>query len=180
VEGFLFRFLNFVGSYDYIGATRSWHRYEIRLVRNISGVRSYRDSQGFRKYSSPGAYNKKENGEKLKVRMIDVPVYHYNAVRPPDLMKKKSDYFQRFWHDDRWLEENITRDKEYSFGYEDVLELFKGTHPKIMHDIIEARDWEFNYDHSKVRMPLKRKILHKIEKITGWRIGEYKNYILIK
>lgn len=179
VEGFLLRFLNFCGDYYHIGTTRSWHRYEIRIIRNRGYVRSYRDSQGFRRFQSPESYTGgEEKGDKLKVIGLDIPVYHYSYVRSPKDMKKKSDYFQRFWHDDGWLDENIDNKRD-EFEFSGELDIFDGEHPKIMDDCIKAVDWEFRYDSSRVKHTLKAKILGKIEKQTGWRIGEYKNYIRI-
>ncbi|HRC67504.1 MAG TPA: hypothetical protein PK976_06150, partial [Bacteroidales bacterium] len=32
VEGLLFRYLHFYGSYDYIGDSRKWYRHEVRIV----------------------------------------------------------------------------------------------------------------------------------------------------
>lgn len=49
VEGFLFRYHHFFGSYDYVGDSRKWYRNEIRIIRNNKAIRSYRDAQGFRK-----------------------------------------------------------------------------------------------------------------------------------
>lgn len=179
VEGLLFKFINFWGNYDYIGTTRRWHRYEVRVIRNLKTIRAYKDSQGFRKYPSPGAYENNEKGEKLRVKKVEVTIYHYNFVRNPELMKKKSDYFHRFWHDDDWLKENISREEEFDFDKIDELKLFKGTHPKVMQERIKQQKLEFEYDRSKARFSLKDKILYRIEKLTGRRIGEYKNYKLI-
>lgn len=180
VEGFLFPFLNFWGSYDYIGASRRWHRYEVRIIRNLPGMRSYRDSQGFRRYSSREAHQAgSENGEKLRVRKLDAPVYHYNYVRDPKAMKKKADYFHRFWHDDKWLNDNLSADDEMDYSDVDVLQRFTGRHPKLMKAIIEETNWEFRYDRSKMRLGFKDWLLYKIEKTTGWRVGEYRNYRLL-
>lgn len=50
VEGLLFHYLHFYGSYDYIGSSWSWYRREIRIIRNNKRIFSYRDAQGFRKH----------------------------------------------------------------------------------------------------------------------------------
>jgi len=42
IEGLLFKYVHFYGSYDYYGDTRRWYRREIRLVKNIKGMRSYK------------------------------------------------------------------------------------------------------------------------------------------
>ena len=48
VEGLLFNYLHFFGSYNYIGTKYSWYRREIRIVRNQKDIFSFRDAQGFR------------------------------------------------------------------------------------------------------------------------------------
>jgi len=179
VEGVLFHFMNFWGSYKYIRTTRKTHRFEIRIIRNIPGVRSFKDSQGFRKYSSKETYET-EAGEKLRVKKIPVSVFHYNYVRPPELMKQKTDYFQRFWHNDEWLKENTEGKSTFKFEEIDDLEIFQGTHPALMKKRVDAQDWEFEFDKKNAKFSAKDKMLHCIEKRTGWRIGEYKNYVLLK
>ncbi len=179
VEGILFDFLNFWGNYNYIRTLRKIHRYEIRIIRNLKSIRSYKDSQGFRKYLSREDYEKGEKGKKLKVIKINVPVYHYNYVRSPKLMKKKSDYFHRFWHNDEWLKKNKNNKEQFNFNDIDELELFKGTHPKVMNKKTDSQNRKFVFDKTKTKISLKVKILNKIEKLTGWRIGENKNYILL-
>ena len=66
VEGLLFNYRHFYGSYDYIGDSRRWYRKEVRVIRNNKEIRSYRDAQGFRK-----------NNQKLKVKPISAYMNHY-------------------------------------------------------------------------------------------------------
>ena len=66
VEGLLFNYKHFYGSYDYVGSSLSWYLDEIRIVRNRNDIFSYRDAQGFRKLPN----------EKLNVKKIDAFVYH--------------------------------------------------------------------------------------------------------
>lgn len=180
VEGLLFPFINFWGSYDYIRTTRWIHRYEIRAFKTNKTIRSYKDSQGFRKYLSLEAFKQGKPGAKLRVKMIDAPVYHYNYVHHPEKMKKKSNYFNRFWHDDNWLDKKNDKQKHFEYNNVDKLEKFKGVHPEIIKERVQKQDWEFHYDPQKTKFSPKDAILYKIEKITGWRIGEYKNYKRIR
>ena len=179
VEGLLFHFLNFWGSYDYIRTTRRMHRFEIRIFRNIPTIRSYKDSQGFRNFKTPESLLNESLADKLHVKKIDVSLFHYNYVRNPKLMKKKSDYFHRFWHNDEWLKENVETTDVFYFDNVDEVELYKGSHPKIMEELVKAQDWEFSFDKTKSKFIFRDRFTHKIEKWTGWRIGEYKNYKLI-
>ncbi|MDQ3396074.1 MAG: glycosyltransferase, partial [Bacteroidota bacterium] len=56
IEALLFPFFHFFGDFNHIRNTRRTHRYEIRAFRTNLFVRSYNDSQGFRKYPSIEAY----------------------------------------------------------------------------------------------------------------------------
>ncbi|MBC7919608.1 MAG: hypothetical protein H7Z75_00800 [Ferruginibacter sp.] len=178
VEGLLLNFLNFYGSYQFVGNTRRWHRKEIRIVRNLPTIRSYRDSQGFRRYPSREGYENGDKGEKLRVKPADATVFHYSYVRPPALMQKKAKYFHSFWHDDEWIRQNV-REGEFDYYEIDELARFEGTHPRLMREIIAAQDWEFDVRRIRHRFTVRKKLLHLIEKRTGIRIGEYKNYQLI-
>ena len=89
VEGLLFKYRHFWGTYDYIGINRQWYRQEIRIIRNDKAIRSYGDAQGFRK-----------NDKKLKVAPVNAYVNHYGWVRPPEIMSKKNQNFAKLYHDD--------------------------------------------------------------------------------
>jgi hypothetical protein len=180
VEGLLFPFLNFRGDYNHIHTGRKAHRFEIRAFRNNKLIRAYKDSQGFRKYSSEEAYQAGEKGKKLCVVKIDVPVFHYNFVRSPQQMKEKTIFFQKFFHDGPELEKKIKELADFDYNQVDKLEQYNGTHPRWMKSIIQQKDWDFVYDPTKAKVSFRHKILNKIEDITGYRIGEYKNYRLIK
>ncbi|MEI7982449.1 MAG: glycosyltransferase family 2 protein [Bacteroidota bacterium] len=167
VEGLLFDYLHFWGSYDFIGDSRKWYRKEVRIIRNDKLIRSYRDAQGFRK-----------NGKKLRVALAGATVSHYGWVKPPESQQAKQESFNRYWHDDQWMENKVPKTKEfdyYSIGY---LAPFRETHPEVMKDRIARKRWEFNYDPRKGKHSMKDDLLHFIENKTGWRIGEYKNYRL--
>ncbi len=179
VEGFILPFFHFWGSYDYIRNSRRIHRYEIRLFRNNPLIRSYRDSQGFRKYSSLEAYTHgAEKGEKLRVKEIDAPIYHYNGVRPPAAFTAKAKKMRSHYQDDKHLlageEEKITAD------IVDRAVKFTGEHPALMQPKVRAQNWVYTYNPKKAVWKTKDRIMQPIEDILGFKIGEYKNYKLIK
>lgn len=173
IDGILFPFLHFWGDYNHIRNTRRTHRFEVRAFKNNRNILSFRDSQGFRKYG------KKRNGEKLKVIKTKSVVFHYSYSRNPRIMKKKANYFKRFWHSDAWIKRETNQDL-FDFNLVDKLNVYNGSHPKYMKEIINNKDWEFNYNPSKSNMKFKDRILNAIEKMTKYRLFEYKNYILIK
>lgn len=176
VEALVFPFLHFWGSYSYIRTSRRVHRYEVRAFRNSKNIRSYKDSQGFRKYSSTENYLKGEKGKKLRSIKTDIPYYHYSYVRPPELMQKKSDFFDRFWHDDNWLTKKNKQSSGFQYEQVDKLEKFTGQHPASMVPIVEQQNWEFEFHPSQSNMRFKDRVLEKIFSLTGIRIAEYKNY----
>lgn len=62
-----------------------------------------------------------------------------------------------------------------------MLQPFAGTHPAVMAEHIARKDWEFVFDlaTSKPR-GLKNKVLFFIERLTGKRLFEYRNYHIVK
>jgi glycosyltransferase involved in cell wall biosynthesis len=44
VEGLLFNYLHFYGSYDYVANSRQWYRNEIRIIKNDKSIYSYKDA----------------------------------------------------------------------------------------------------------------------------------------
>ncbi len=168
VEGLLFNYSHFYGSYDYVGDSRRWYRREIRIIRADKNISSYKDAQGFRK-----------NNRKLNVKHIDAWVYHYGWVKPPSTQQEKQKYFNTLWHDEGWIKKNIKGTNQFDYSTIDSLSLFKGTHPKVMQERINKINWKFDFDPTKKNFGLKAKFLHFIEKTFGWRIGEYKNYKII-
>ena len=170
VEGLLFKYLHFYGSYDFIASSRRWYRNEIRVLKYNKGVHSYRDAQGFRK-----------DGRKICVKPVDAYIYHYGWVKAPKGLTNKVQNFNQFYYPEAPAGGNISENKEFDYGNADRLLKFDEAHPKVMQKRIEALNWKFNFDplQIKKKMTLRRRILQKVEDLTGWRIGEYKNYKLI-
>jgi glycosyltransferase involved in cell wall biosynthesis len=180
VEGFIQPFVHFWGGYDHIRNTRRVHNFEIRLFRNHIGVRSYRDSQGFRKYLSFEAYeNGTEKGEKLNVKKLDATVYHYTGIRSPDAYAKKVAMFQSYYNSAEGVEK-IMASHDYQMHSVDRTIPFTGSHPAIMHAKVAAQDWEYNYKKELSVWHKKDKYLQIVEDLLGFKLGEYKNYKLIK
>ncbi len=168
IEGLLFKYHHFYGSYRYVGDSRRWYRREIRIVRNHIGASSWGDAQGFR-----------IDGRKLRVKLIDAFIYHYGWVKPPHTQQQKQETFNRLWHTDDWIKRNVKSVPEFDYSNGGKLALFQGTHPKVMDQRIRQEDWIFNYDERKVQQTLRERILDRLERMTGYRIAEYKNYDLL-
>ena len=166
VEGLLFDYKHFYGSYDYIGSSLSWYLDEIRIVRNRKDIFSYRDAQGFRK----------QPNEKLNVKKIDAYVYHYGWVKAPEVMQKKQESFHKMWHDDTWVEENVVKAVEFDYQSKiDQLKLFNETHPLVMQKRITDKNWKFEYDISYNKIRMKDRLKNFLRNYLNIDI-RYKNY----
>lgn len=165
VDGLLFNYLHFYGSYDYVGSSGKWYPHEIRVVRKSDLIYSYRDAQGFRK------------GENLKlhVKHVDAYVYHYGWVKEPAAMQRKQENFNKLWHSDNWVDKNVVKSNEFDYSGIDALELFQGTHPRVMLDRIAKKNWKFDYDLSFSNLSMKDHFKKWLRKYAGIEIG-YRNY----
>jgi hypothetical protein len=167
VDGLLFDYVHFYGSYNYVGDSPVWYRREIRLVKPNRGIYSYRDAQGFRK----------NNNQKLLVKPANAAIYHYGWVKDPRIMQDKHRAIHKYWNDATDAQKANVEAFDYS-GI-DSLAQFTDTHPQIMQARIEQKNWEFTHDISKKNLSFKYRLKMWIEKLTGWRVGEYRNYKLV-
>lgn len=180
VEGFLFDFIHFIGDYKHRGTTRRWHRREIRIIRNDATFYSYRDSQGFRSYPSPQDYEQQTNSRKLMVKLLKARIFHYSYCRNPDLLLGKVKRFSNYYQPEEKTTEHYSRYTTFDFStVADILAPFEESHPATMKDTIAAQNWVFKHNPNKIALSPRRLFLHRIEVLTGWRIGEYKNYKII-
>jgi hypothetical protein len=170
VQGLLFKYLHFYGSYDYVGDSRQWYLNEVRIIRNDPAITAYKDAQGFR-------IGKK----KLFVKRIEAYIYHYGFVKTPEQMKKKIKNVSQFWHVDEEIVDLLKQPDYYDFENEfDSLQPFTGTHPAVMQERIKRLTWKMNPDLSKKRLSLKDKLLYKFEKLTGIRLFDFRNYKILR
>jgi glycosyltransferase involved in cell wall biosynthesis len=169
VEGLLFKYQHFYGSYDYIGASRRWYRNEIRIVRKDEKIASYKDAQGFRKAD-----------KKLNVKAIDAYIHHYGWVKHPEIQQLKQQDFNKLWHSDHWVKENVADVDAFDYGVVDHLSHYASAHPQVMQARVARTNWYFSFDPTVRKTAFRYRMLEFVERYTGWRIGEYKNYRLKK
>jgi glycosyltransferase involved in cell wall biosynthesis len=170
VQGLLFDYLHFYGTYDFIGDSPNWYRREIRVVRPNKDIRSYKDAQGFRF----------KTGEKLKVKLANATMHHYGWVRTPKAMMEKSKAFNKLWHSDDWVKEKLGDADIFNFNDFDSLAPFKGKHPQVMESRIAQANWQLQTDPTKKKMKPKQWLRYLLKQWFGIYIFEYKNYILLK
>jgi len=167
IDGLLFHYRHFFGSYDYVGSSLRWYPFEIRVIRNRKNIYSYRDAQGFRK----------DDDKRLQVAKIPAFINHYGWVKDPRTMQAKQESFNKMWHDDAWMEEYVPKVEEFDyFKNIDELKKFTGTHPKVMQPRVDRINWKFNYDLSFNRISLKQRVKQFLTKF-GLHFY-YTNYII--
>ena len=165
VDGLLFNYKHFYGSYDYVGASSKWYAEEIRVIKNNKQIYSYKDAQGFRK----------NDNEKLNVVAIDAYMYHYGWVKDPRAMQLKQENFNKLWHDDQWVKDNVVEANEFDYNSAvSHLELFKEAHPKVMQKRINEKNWKFSHDISHNKTSTKDKV-KRVLKSIGFDTS-FKNY----
>jgi len=169
VQGLLFKYKHFFGTYDYVGDSRKWYAHEVRIIRNNKKITAYRDAQGFRIGKA-----------KLPVAAINASIYHYGWVKSPEQMRKKQKESSVFWHDDSQMEKIISSPDYYDFSGFDSLEKFTDTHPIVMKERIIQKNWIIDLDISKKKFSLKNKVLYYFEKWTGIRPFDFRNYKIIR
>jgi glycosyltransferase involved in cell wall biosynthesis len=172
VDGLLFKYVHFFGSYDYVGVESHWYRNEIRVIKNNKSIYSYRDAQGFRK----------EDNKKLAVKPINAVIHHYGWVQDPRVMKAKFLTKDKIYHGSEGAElpvEQITVPDDYAATLVNALQKFKGQHPAVMQQRIREANWKFDYRKVKGKLRFKDHFKNWIEKATGKRPFDYQNYKII-
>ena len=168
VDGLLFHYLHFYGTYDYVGDSRKWYHREVRIIRNDKTIQSYKDAQGFRR-----------NGKRLPVKLIDAYIYHYGWVKDPYKMKQKIYNAGKLWHSDEEMNAFLKSSDFFDYNDFDSLNKFEGTHPQVMQERLSKKNWEVDLDIHKKKFSLKNRLLYWIEKKTGKRLFSFRNYEIV-
>jgi hypothetical protein len=171
VEGLLVKYQHFYGGFDQVATSRRWYRREVRGVRLGKDIRPYQGAQGFR--VGP-------DYRKIRARATDAEMFHYGWARPAKAIKQKLEISKTIypWGGDRF-------DKEQARGHLEwipLLRRFAGTHPAAAGDWIASRA----HDPERVIGPARFKPEHLrfylsdwIERVTGARMFEFRNYRLV-
>lgn len=171
VEGVVFEYLHFYGSYSVIQTSRSSYRREIRVVRNGIGIRSTGDAQSFRH----------ADGRKVKAALSKARIFHYGWVRPQEVMKTKTGFMDTLYHPDATEGKPATGD---NYVYKRIVGLrpFEGAHPAVMGERVKnAPHFDFSAAPKVFHIKDTWKVVSGlIEKRTGMRLFEYRNYKLIR
>ena len=68
----------------------------------------------------------------------------------------------------------------YDYDGTEPLLRYTGTHPAVMQPRIAAMNWRFAGDPTQARWTWKDWVSNWVERNTGWRPGEYRNYVLLR
>lgn len=168
VDGLLFDYIHFYGSFDIVQNSRSAYRREVRVIKKSSGCRSIGDAQSFRH----------PDGTKPSVVHCGSKIYHYGWVRTPDAMKEKTAFMDTLYHGKSKDGSIATGD---NYRYKKIIGLFPflGNHPKYMQDRIQKKNWKWDIQNSPLEwkiVDLKKIALNSFEQLTGIRLFEYRSY----
>jgi len=173
VEGLIFNWIHFYGDYSTFINSYHWYQREVRIIRNFRGISSWSSAQGFR-----------HNGRKLWVKDTGAHIFHYGWVRPPEIMAAKKRYHDSLHHGKDWKKEYKSVEYDYLKHIDPaMLKKYRESHPGVMQERIKG--WQGELDISKrthqlTSKDIRNRISDFIARKTGWKIGEYKNFVLIK
>jgi hypothetical protein len=173
VDGLLFDYVHFYGSFDVIQHSRGAYRREVRAFKRESGARSVGDAQSFRK----------ADGSKLRVFRSGARVFHYGWVRTPEAMREKTFFMDQLYHGDpeaKAAAERIPHTGD-NYRYKRFFGLYpyRGTHPAVMTERIRSKGWHWDLASSPLAWEwsdVKKIGLDWIERLTGVRLFEYRSY----
>jgi hypothetical protein len=169
VEGIVVDYRHFYGGFDTLARNRTWYRRELRAVRldPAREIVSYRDGQGFR----VGAALRR-----LRAVESSAVMHHYGWARPTWALAAKR-------ADDRALDpvRRQALDGRPLLPWFPGIEPFHGAHPAVVREWIAARRREerliaprrLEWQH------LRLGALGLVERLSGWRPFEFRNYTLV-
>ncbi len=164
IDGILFDYLHFYGTYDYTVTGRNWYRKEVRCFKNNRNICAFRDAQGFRK-----------NGRRLSVIESHAKIFHYGYVRTNESLKIKEMEMNKWWGKDG-------AEVEVSLYRPVGMKRFNLSHPLVMQERIKNfKSHEITRFQRKFNFKeLKNALTLLWETFFPWRIGEFKNYKLLR
>jgi hypothetical protein len=172
VEGLLVEYRHFYGDFHTLATNRHWYRREVRVVRlGGAGVRSFQDAQGFR--VGPGQ-------RRVRARATRATMFHYGWARAPHSVHRKLAASREIFPDAPDVHER--RARRPPLEWTPLLRRFTGTHPRAAAEWIAAHG-DVQADAIRPR-PFKLDDLRFygsdwVERLTGVRLFEYRNYVLV-
>ncbi len=169
VEGLLVQYRHFYGGFDTIATHKRWYRREVRAVRLDPAleIRPYQGAQGFR--VGP-------DHRRIKARLTDAEMFHYGWARPARALREKRELGKTMYP---WRDADS---RLPLLAWIPGMRRFEETHPAVAQSWIEAR----RVDPDRVIAPrrfrwgfLRYYVSAAIERVTGLRLFEYRNYKIV-
>ena len=193
IEGLLFNYRHFWGSYDYHHVNHAWYPHEIRIVRNLPDIHSWESAQSFRRipHFDYVNYRQQKGTHMLRVAKVDAYIYHYGWVRPPRYMQSKKKALDTIHKGEQKAETiNEKFSPEFDYGPLKLAKKYRGTHPKVMQEMMARFNWgdqlRLGGEIPKTRPmfkheSIKYRVVTWIEQnlLNGKRLGGFKNYRLL-
>jgi len=170
VEALLVRYRHFFGDPFTEAVNRRWYRREVRLVRldPALGIHPFRDAQGFR----VGAAHRR-----IRARLTEAEMFHYGWARSAHALRGRKT-------EDRKLYAKVHEPgaAEPLLRWFPGLQPFTGAHPAVARDWVEAHRHDDDRTVSAPRFEWKHLRYYAsdlIERVTGARVFEFRNYRLV-
>jgi hypothetical protein len=167
VEGLLLDFLHFYGTPEWVGTSRAWYRREVRALRTGGEIRSVGDAQGFR----VGAARRR-----IRARRSGAVYHHYGWARPLVALERKQTTDDQLYHAGTGKRAPLGQRLPRDVG----LRRFTGRHPAVIESWLAERRAGMSPGFGSRRWDTRRLALLAtlgIERLTGWRPFEHRNYV---
>ncbi len=170
VEGLLVDYLHFYGGFDTVALDRGWYRGEVRAIRldPSLGIHSFRDAQGFRVGPADARVAAARSGAVM---------HHYGWARPAWALRSKREQDRIIYDTER------AKDPERPMlPWFPGLRPFQGQHPESVAEWIAARrsDEQLVEGPTWSRHDLMARVTFALERMTGWRPFEFRNYRVVR
>ena len=171
VEGLLVDYVHLYGDFDTVATNRHWYRREVRGLRLGRDIHSYGDAQGFR--VGPEC-------RRVRARATGARMFHYGWVRHPAGLERKHAAFADLFQEGR--EKLERRQAAPMLEWTPGLRRLTAGHPRVVQDWIAPRRAAGASGVAPRGLrpsDLRFYVSDWIERLTGARVFEYRNYVLV-
>ena len=170
VEGLLVDYRHFYGGFDTVALDRGWYRHEVRAIRlnPALGIHSFRDAQGFR--VGP-------EDRRIRAARSGAVMHHYGWARPAWALRSKR------------AQDRIIYDTERQKDPErPLLPWFPGLRPFVDEHPAPVAEWIATRRNREQLVEAPRwnrkeavaRVTFALERASGWRPFEFRNYMLVR
>ncbi len=131
VEAFVFNYIHFYGTPDYVISSAHWYKKAPRIIRN-----------SIRTFAPDGLFwvvmEKNRSGRFPRSKSIDCNMFHYGHVRSIESHQKKLQAIPQYW------KQQPQKFAGYGNVYKGFINKFCGSHPEIIKEWLQNKaNWDF-------------------------------------